>query len=293
MSPADFAIVLLSALLHATWSIAIKGSRDPMAFNVLQTIVPLPIAVVVMALVPPGEIPGGVWILLCGTGVAHGFYLYWMTRAYELADITLVYPIARSTPAFLPLLAVPLLGESVTLLGAIGIATVVAGMWLVHVGPGFEWRAFFAPGAVFAYLTLATTVAYGLFDKQAMAELDAAIWSAPIPRAIFYFFALGFAHMFVFVPLASRRLSREALWETARLEWGRLAAALVFTFASYGLILEALRSAPASYVVAVRQASVLFVVALGVVWLGERPGRSRIIGAAVTVVGVAMVGLAG
>ena len=48
-------------------------------------------------------------------------------------------------------------------------------------------------------------------------------------------------------------------------------------------------TAPASYVVAVRQTSVLFAVVLGVAVLRERPGRPRVVGAAATVLGVALI----
>jgi drug/metabolite transporter (DMT)-like permease len=45
-------------------------------------------------------------------------------------------------------------------------------------------------------------------------------------------------------------------------------------------------------VATVRQASVLFAVAIGTLWLGERPSRSRLAGASLTVAGVALVSLA-
>ena len=52
-----------------------------------------------------------------------------------------------------------------------------------------------------------------------------------------------------------------------------------------------LRTAPVSYVVAVRQTSVLFAVVLSVLLLRERPSPGRVIGIALTVVGVALVAL--
>jgi drug/metabolite transporter (DMT)-like permease len=42
-------------------------------------------------------------------------------------------------------------------------------------------------------------------------------------------------------------------------------------------------------VVAVRQSSVLFAVALGALWLREQPSRARMLGAAATVVGVGLI----
>ena len=292
MSALELTIVLISALLHAGWSLAIKGSRDGLSFNLLQTLAAAAIAVALFAAVEIDEIPSELWPIAAATGVAHALYLYWLSRALGDADISLVYPIARSTPAFLPLLAIPLLGEHLSVQGAIGIATVVAGMWLVNVGLGVNLRAFLGPGIGFAYLTLATTIAYGLLDKAAMAHLNAAPWTSPVPRPIFYFFMLYLASAFVYVPLCLWRRGAAALVETARSEWKSAAVALVIGLAGYGLILEALRTAPASYVVAVRQASVLFVLILSVVHLGERPGRPRIVGAGLTVAGVAMIAFA-
>ncbi len=292
MNPFELAIVVISALLHAAWSVSIKGSRDPLAFALLQT---LPAAVLAAALAPLvhfREIPADVWTLLLGTSVSHAFYLYWMSRAYQLADLSLVYPIARSTPAFLPLAAVPLLGESISPIGAVGIGTVIAGMWLVHIGPGTRLRALFSRGTGYAYLTLSATVAYGLFDKSAMATLDGGVWTSALPRSVFFYFAIAVGHAVLFVPMAIWRLPRGALRASARSEWRSVLAATLFTLVSYGLILEALRTAPVSYVVAARQVSVLFVVMMSALWLRERPGRTRVLGALITVVGVTLLGFA-
>jgi O-acetylserine/cysteine efflux transporter len=103
---------------------------------------------------------------------------------------------------------------------------------------------------------------------------------------------LYLASAFVYVPLCLRRQGIHALVSTARGEWKSAGVALAVGLAGYGLILEALRTAPASYVVAVRQASVLFVLALSVLRLGERPGRVRVVGAVLAVAGVATIALA-
>ena len=52
----------------------------------------------------------------------HGLSFIVLSRAYEAGELSLVYPIARSTPAVVPLLAVSLLGEHVSAAGAAGIA---------------------------------------------------------------------------------------------------------------------------------------------------------------------------
>jgi uncharacterized membrane protein len=289
----EFALVLASALLHAGWSAAIKGRRDPLVFNLLQELPLIVLAAAVLPLIEWSEIPAPVWRWLALTSVAHAYYFYWMSLAYEHGDLTLVYPIARSTPAFLPLLAVPLLGESISAGGALGIAVVVGGMWLVHLGPGLGWQDFTSPAARYAYLTLAATVVYSLADKGAMTGLAAAPWSSPVPRAIACFVLISCGHALLFAPLALRRRRFRQVVSAARTELGAATAAWAASFLGYGLILKAFETAPASYVVAVRQTSVVFAILLGLLQLREQPGRPRIIGALLTVAGVALIALLG
>ncbi len=284
--------MLTSAALHAWWSVAIKGSGDPLCFNLLQELAPVAALVSIAPLVDWGEVPQVVWILLAATGVTHGAYFFWMSRAYEHGDLSLVYPIARSTPAFVPLVAGPLFGESISPGGGVGIAIVVVGIWLVYGGGGGGLRELSSPAARFACLTLMATVGYSLLDKAAMANLAAAEWSSVIPRPVVYSLLIAGANTVVFAPLVLRTRGLAALREAAHTQLGRATAASLVSFASYTLILAALQTALVSYVVAARQTSVLFAVGLGVALLGERPGRARVTGALATVAGVALIAVA-
>jgi drug/metabolite transporter (DMT)-like permease len=216
-----------------------------------------------------------------------------MTRAFEHGDLTLVYPIARSTPAFIPLAAAPLLGERISAGAALGIAIVVAGIWLVGAGGGVSRPALLSTAARYAFLTLAAGVGYSLVDKAAMATLGAAPWSSAVPRAFVYAVLLGITGTFVFAPLAWLR-TRKGLAERLRHgQLGRATFASVVSYAGYALVLAAMQTAPVSYVVAGRQTSVLFALVMGVLWLRESPGRPRVLGAIATVAGVALIALWG
>ena len=289
MTSLELSLVLASALLHALWSASIKQSGDPLLFNVLQ----LPLVVLLLAAllpyVSPAEIPRALLWLLPATAVAHAAYVYWMCRAFEHGDLSRVYPIARSTPAFLPFFAVPLLGEPISWGGAFGIAVVVSGIWLVHGVNRWTLHELAQPAARFAFMTLGATVAYSLVDKAAMAELAHAHWSAPFPAALFYFAALSFAYGLIFVPLVLWRRGVAALRRAERPSFAVATLASLISLASYTLVLQALRTANVSYAVAVRQTSVLFAVAISTWFLGERPGASRVAGALATVVGVALI----
>ena len=239
MTPHELALVLASALLHAWWSFAIKGSRDPLAFNLLQLLAPFGILLALAPFVVWAEVPERVWWLLAGTALFHGLYFYWMTRAFEHGDLTLVYPIARSTPAFIPLVAAPLLGERISAGAAFGIAIVVAGIWLVGAGGGVSRSALRSPAARYAYLTLAAGVGYSLVDKASMATLGAASWSSPVPRAFVYAVLLGIAGTFVFAPLAWLRQREGLLARLRQGELGRATFASVVSYAGYALVLAA------------------------------------------------------
>lgn len=293
MTPDELALVLASALLHAWWSFAIKGSRDPLAFNLLQLVAPFGILLVLAPFVVWAEVPSRVWWLLAGTSIFHGLYFYWMTRAFEHGDLTLVYPIARSTPAFIPLAAAPLLGERISAGAALGIVIVVAGIWLVGAGGGVSRSALRSTAARYAFLTLAAGVGYSLVDKAAMATLGASPWSSPVPRAFVYAVLLGISGTFVFAPLAWLRTHEGLLARLRQGQLGRATFASVVSYGGYALVLAAMQTAPVSYVVAGRQTSVLFALVMGVLWLRETPGRPRVLGAIATVAGVALIALWG
>jgi drug/metabolite transporter (DMT)-like permease len=291
LSPQDLALVLLSALLHAVWSVSIKGSASPLVFLYLQTIIGAVVGAGFLIWIGP-TMPGRFGLLLVGAGVAHSLYKFWMSRAYSAADLSIAYPIIRSTPVVLPLFAIPLLGERISMLGAIGIVTVVAGMWVIQTGGRTGRVAWWGPGMGFAYLTLGTTVLYGLTDKEIMMLLDGLEWNRALPRSIFYFFVGEFGCLVLLTPMALGEVRRAGFARSVRGEGFAALRAVAISLASYSLILEALRTSQVSYVVAVRQSSVLFVLAMSVLWLGEKPGWVRVFGAATTVVGVALLSAA-
>lgn len=288
----EISLVLVSALLHAVWSASIKSSRNPLGFNLLQLAPPLVAACALPIWISPTAIPPEVWGIVAGTGIFHGLYFYWIARAFETGELSVVYPIARAAPAFLPLVAVPLLGETISLRGGLGIAVVVAGMWAVQSEGLASARS--APhgasrGVGFALLTLVASIGYSICDKAAMARLGVAPWDAPIPPAAVYYVLLSASGALVFAPLALRRVSLGALRDLARTEMRAACFAAAISFISYGLILQALRTAPVSYVVAVRQTSILFAIAIAALRWGERLTRLRMLGALATMIGVALV----
>jgi uncharacterized membrane protein len=274
VSALDLWLVLLSSVLHATWNVLAKRARDPLAFvawlNVAWSLLTLPVWLAGGVSQLDMELAG----LVAVSGLSHMLYQAWLATAYRSADLSLVYPISRSTPAFVALAAVPILGERIGLQGTLGIVTVMAGIWLVHVGPSLRWRALLSGGALYSYLTLAATVVYTLVDKLAMRWLVVHQVSSP-SRSLLFFAAMSTATTLGLVPHAVITLPRDTFWRTLRDSRRDLLISGVIGLVSYVLILEAMRRSPVSYVTCVRQTSVLFAAWLSMRFLGEQPTRDR------------------
>ena len=98
-------LILISASIHVAWNFFIKSSENPKAFSLLLGMFLLGVAVVAIVIFPIHEITRVVWIYIIISGIIHAIYFFALTTAYEIGDISFVYPIARSSPAFVPLAA--------------------------------------------------------------------------------------------------------------------------------------------------------------------------------------------
>ena len=284
-------LVLLSALLHAGWNAAAKKNDKPTAFLALIVGFTLLGTLAMLPMFPRVSLGAELSWLLLASCCLHGLSFVVLSRAYESGDLSVVYPISRSTPAVVPLLAVPLLGEHVSTVGAVGIGLTLVGMWLVQTGGALRTAALRQPAALWAYLMLLLTAGFSLVDKRAMTLLSDMPWSGPLPRALTYYLIQTSGAALIFLPFVLSRLGRAPLADFARKQLALGVLAALATLASYVLVLEALRTAQVSYVVAVRQCSVLFAVALAVLALSERPSKVRWAGTLGTIAGVVLIAL--
>jgi uncharacterized membrane protein len=284
-------MVLASAILHAGWNVVAKRNARPAAFLYLLTVATLLAALPMLPWLALHTFAGSLGAVLVVSACLHGASFVVLSRAYEAGELSVVYPIARSTPAIVPLLAVPLLGEHVSVVGAVGIVLTLLGMWMVQTGGTVRLQALREPAALWAYAMLALTAAFSLVDKRGMALASQAPWHSPLPRALVFYLLQTSGAAIVAAPFVLRRVGGRVLSQVARQQGGLVLSAALATLVSYVLVLEALRTAQVSYVVAVRQCSVLFAMLLAVWALAERPSRARITGTIGTVMGVVLIAL--
>jgi uncharacterized membrane protein len=281
--------VLCSALLHALWNTAAKRSAKPTSFLFLLTALTGMATLPLLFFIPYAELPASLGWLVLASAVSHGLSFIALSLAYEHGELSVVYPISRSTPLVVPLFAVPMLGEHVSHAGALGIALAVIGLWLVQTDGRVQLAAFKSRAALWAYVLLLLTAVFSIVDKRAMNELRHVPWHSPFPATTVFYCLFTAGSALIGLPFAWARLGPRALATDLKNHGLGIAGAALITWWSYALILEVMRTAPVSYVVAVRQISVLFAVAFAMFTLGERPGRARLSGAFASVLGVALI----
>jgi len=267
-----FVLVVASAALHAGWNLLLARSRDVAAATtvalVLSVLAFAPLAAVTWR-VEIGAIP---WIV--ASAALEILYFSFLTTAYGRSDLSLVYPIARGSAPVLVLLLAALTGVVLGVWQAVGVVLVGFGVLLVRgLGTGVDTR-----GAVLALAIGATIAGYTLVDKEGIGH------ASPIAYFELVLLPVAIAAVVWQVSLG-RRTSLRAEVSAAT------ATAAVCAFIAYALVLGALARAPAPAVAAVRETSILFAIALGALVLSEPVGRSRVIGAALIVGGVALVAL--
>ncbi|MCD6263910.1 EamA family transporter, partial [Candidatus Bathyarchaeota archaeon] len=207
-------------------------------------------------------------------------------KAYELGDLSVVYPLARSSPLFLFILSVVFLGEEVSKWGALGILLVVLGVYTLHLR-GLSSAEFLTPltslrgrASQLALLTAFWTSLYSLIDKMGVTAVD------PLQ----YAFWLDFFIAAFLTPVVLLRRG----WSATVSEWRRsslrvLVSGFLMRF-GYVLVLLAMSLTQVSYILAVRQLSVVIGATLGVGLLGEKYGGVRLLGSLIIFMGVLILG---
>jgi drug/metabolite transporter (DMT)-like permease len=122
------------------------------------------------------SLSGGQWAAIAGLGaLSFGAYIGFY-RALELGPIAIVSPIASSNGAMIVVLAVIVLGESLTAGQAVGITLVLTFIVLASVEPAAERLS----GGSGIRLALAATVVFGLYVFFLTTLADELGWLLPI-----------------------------------------------------------------------------------------------------------------
>lgn len=287
MPTASFALVVLAGLIHASWNIAAKRAGGDSRFAAFTGLVMMVFWAPLGLWLGVQQVPGwgaAEWGLVVASGLLHAAYYLVLLRGYRKADLTVVYPLARgSAPLLSSLTAVLLLGEQLSALGALGIAGVVGGVFLIAGGPRL-WRAAHDPAQ---RQRLHTGLAYGLVTGVFIASytvVDGYGVKVLLMSPILIDYLGNLVRLVLLVPPAMRDLPTAALlW---RRQWKYAVFIGIVSPVSYVLVLYAMQDAPLSHVAPAREVSMLFAALIGGQLLGEGDRGPRIAGAALIAAGV-------
>jgi len=207
-------------------------------------------------------------------------------EAIRTSDLSISIPFLAFTPAFIILTGWLILGETLTLLGVIGIMFIVIGSYCLYFND--ISKSFFSPvKAIFknrgSFLMIFVAFIYSI--TSVLGKL-AITYSNPTFFACFYFVIHG---IFTSVILAT-------LFKVTPIEIIKEAPkGVILTGISQTLMvlthMWAISLAPAAYMIAVKRISVLFGVIIGGVIFKEKKIKSRFLGASLMVVGVFIIAL--
>jgi drug/metabolite transporter (DMT)-like permease len=290
-------LVLIAAVLHATWNYWAKRAGGGLPFVTLVGLIICSFyipAVVTYCLWQKPELPGTAAAIIFVSGILKTGYSLFLQRGYRTGDFSLIYPLARGTgPLLSTLSAIAFFGERpkpIPLAG--GVVIVVSIFFLCG---GLQWlrpkrRGAADPAAPphpaaraagYGVTSGVFIAAYTLWDRHGVA-------GALIPPLL-YDAGTAFTQLFLLAPFAWKRRSEIAReWREHRRNAFIMATASPI---SYVLILTAMRSTPVSYIAPAREISILIGTFFGAKYLKESAAPRRLWAAAVMVIGLAALAL--
>lgn len=281
MTLSVFVVVIASSLFQSWWNFHLKKtSADKASFLMVGWfifgVIATPVSYWMM------EVPFSVswWPFILATGFAQGMYLLALTKAYSVADISFIFPIARGVSVALTALVISFLGLSeLSHIGILGICCVVAGA--ISLGSHEIKSKKSQVGLILALVLACLVASYTVIDSLGAQQI-------PI---VFYVLSMNIAAPMFAFPFLYHRKKNEIREVILNYKWQGFWVAFAGSF-GYLIVIWAYTQAPAPYIVALREVSIVFATFLGVYFLKEKVYLRKWIGIALILMGIVAVKLA-
>ena len=292
MHPLAISLVLLSAVMHALRNFLNKKALDKQAFvwwyEVIGLLFFTPVFIYAWITASPGNSISIPLIVL--SGFVHFCYWLFLSKALEKGDLSLVYPIMRSSPALVLLISITILGEDVSAVGIAGILLVACGVYTINMKRLTSSDLFKPVRAIardraiqFAFLTLLSVAGYTLVDKIAVGRMNPVF--------------LAYTYPWISLSLFTGYIFNVKPNDVLKKEWmARKKSILACGFLSifgYFLILVAFTFERMSYIVGLRQLSIVIAVLLGGHFLKEENRLIRIVSSIIIFTGAYLIAVGG
>jgi len=286
MSSTALLLVVAAAIAHAAWNLLAKraahvGSAFVFAYGLCCTIVYAPWVVWILVF-EHNDWSWPIVLAIVLSGALHLAYSLCLQRGYQVADLSVVYPVARGTGPLLSTIgALLLLGEPATARGLSGMLCVVAGVLLIATQG--RLRKLLQPEAMagvrWGALVGAFIAAYTVLDAYGVKTL--------LIAPVVFDWATCVSRTLIMLPHTARQ-PKQAI-AAMRGYWPLAWAIGVLSPLGYILVLYALRDgAPVSLVAPAREMSMLLVTLAGLYLLREPAGWGRLVGCGSIALGVVL-----
>ncbi len=304
MSFTAVVLIIISAFTHAGWNLLSKSSKPSGAFFFFA-IGFATVCISPLALLFREELfllPARVWKLSAAAGFCMALYYFALAAAYRKGDISIAYPIARSSPILVVTIVSFILGRSREIgpWALAGILMVVAGCFLLPIRRfrDFSLKIYLKACCAFALLAAIGTAGYTVIDDTALSCMRS------LPGGRFNAFNAAFLYLLIegaacFIWLAAgimfirgERIRFGQFFSGKRRDIRLAFLAGVSIFFTYGLVLSSMAFVKnVSYVAAFRQLSIPLGAFAGMWFLKEPRDIPRITGILVIMAGLILVGL--
>jgi uncharacterized membrane protein len=282
MESTAIALVLCSAVSHALWNYFAKTGNDKGGFMFLMNITShFTVLPVYLLLLKDWWLPLEVIPILIFSGLAEAIYFFSLAKAYESGDLSVVYPVARSSPVFVAVFASIFFLEPLSSWGIAGILIVLIGVYVIYL-PELSisqalhpFRNLAGKATLFAFMAALGTTAYTLLDRVGVTHVDPLLYSFWLEVSVTIFL--------VPILLIDGVDSIKGEWKNG---WKRISISGFLMRGGYILILIAMKLASVAYILAIRQFSVVIGALLGVFFLKEGYGSQRVVGSLIIFIGV-------
>lgn len=268
------ALVLVAALLHATWNTLIKFSGERLLVIACMDSVALLFVVFAVGFVSLP--PLGIWPWIIASALFELLYRYLLIQAYRVGDLGLVYPLMRGlSPLVVLMLTLVFAGEVLSTQQILGILLIPFGMlcllWQGGGGDRLPWSML--PVVLLIGLCIGC---YTFLDGQALRR-----WAHPLDYLVWL--TLLSAWPFPLLALVRKRAAFGLFWRT---QWRLGLSVGLCVLLSYALVLWAMQLGSIAEAAALREVSVILVVMFGMRYLKEPFGRPRLIACGLVLIGM-------
>ena len=268
-------VVLLAAVLHASWNALLRAGADRL-WSMTMMCIAIALVCGPLAFFVPAPARAS-WACVVLSALLHVGYNLFLVRTYRSGDLGQTYPIARGcSPLLVSLGAAIFAGERPDLISMTGVLLVSGGI----ISLAFQGRKLGLDSLPYALGTGCFIGAYSVTDG-----IGARLSGAPVGYTVWMCLLWGVMAPPVYACLRDWR----SLIRGPRETWVAAGGGIV-SLVAYGIIIVAMSLGPMGPVSALRETSVVFAALIGRFFLHERLTAYRIVACVVVAIGAICIG---